>query len=322
MPEKSEIWMEKYRPNTLEDVIGQDHVTKRLSVYVKSGESGNLLFAGRPGVGKTTAAIAYGKEIFGEFFSDNFSELNASDERGIDVVRNKITSIAGTQPVGDFNYKIIFLDEAEALTTDAQGALKRTMEVFSSNCRFILSCNYSSKIIEAIQSRCAVFRFGSLNFEAIKKIVDIVIKDENIKINKSGYDALFYVSKGDARNAINLLQQASVLGNLVTQEAVYEIASFADPVLIEGIINLALKGKFIEARNKLDDLLIIQGFSGMDIIEQINDVLDTMAIPDMILFQMKDFIGEVDFRLSEGTSDRIQLGALLARFVVIGGVYK
>jgi len=319
---KSVAWIEHFRPEKLDDIVGQERTTKKLSVYVKTGQFGNLMFSGSPGTGKTTSAIAFAKEIYGDYFGDNFIELNASDERGIDVVRNKIQNIASSLPVGGFDFKIIFLDECDSLTSDAQSALRRTMEKYTSNCRFILSCNYSSKVIEPIQSRCAVFRFGRLDDDAIRKVTKKIVDDKNIKIDESGYLAIIHVAQGDSRKAINALQNASIFGDIVNEEIVYDNSNYADPVMIEEMINLAMKGKFIESRNKLDDLLLGQGFSGDDVLYQMWEVLDNMAIPNSELFKMKDWIGEIDYRLTEGANDRIQLDALLAKFVVIGGKFK
>ncbi len=162
MEEDHTIWIEKYRPQKLDDIVGQDEIVERLSSYVKSGNLPHLLFTGSAGVGKTTAAVTLAREFFKDSWQMNFRELNASDERGIDVVRNQIKQFARTTPLGDATFKILFLDEADALTTDAQAALRRTMESYAQTCRFILSCNYSSKIIDPIQSRCAIYRFKPL----------------------------------------------------------------------------------------------------------------------------------------------------------------
>ena len=158
MEENHTIWIEKYRPQKLADIVGQDEIVERLSSYVKNGNLPHLLFTGSAGVGKTTAAVTLAREFFRDSWQMNFRELNASDERGIDVVRNQIKQFARTTPLGEATFKILFLDEADALTTDAQAALRRTMESYAQTCRFILSCNYSSKIIDPIQSRCAIYR--------------------------------------------------------------------------------------------------------------------------------------------------------------------
>lgn len=175
---KEEIWIEKYRPKRLDDVVGQVEVIKRLKSYVLSRNLPHLLLSGPPGVGKTASAVCIARELFGEAWTNNFTELNASDERGIDVVRNKIKNFARTAPLGEAEFKIIFLDEADALTSDAQSALRRTMEKYTATCRFILSCNYSSKIIEPIQSRCAVYRFKPISSEAIGERIRYIVKAE------------------------------------------------------------------------------------------------------------------------------------------------
>src|SRR3989339_394548 len=158
----SAIWTEKYRPASFEEIRGQKEIVEKISAFVKSGNMPHLLFSGPAGVGKTTLALVIAKRLFGENWRQNTLELNASDERGIDVVRVKVKDFARTKSIGDVPFKLIYLDESDALTKEAQQALRRTMENYTQTCRFILSCNYSSKIIDPIQSRCAVFRFKPL----------------------------------------------------------------------------------------------------------------------------------------------------------------
>ena len=180
---KEEIWIEKYRPEKLDDIAGQDEIVRRLKSYVKTRNLPHLLFSGPPGVGKTAASISIVREIYGEGWRNNFIELNASDERGIDIIRHKVKDFARMAPLGDADFKVIFLDEADALTNDAQSALRRTMERYSATTRFILSCNYSSKIIEPIQSRCAVYRFRALSGEAIGKRISYIAAEENLVVS-------------------------------------------------------------------------------------------------------------------------------------------
>ncbi len=314
---KEEIWIEKYRPKKLEDVVGQKEIIKRLVSYVKSKNLPHLLFSGRAGIGKTASAICVAREIFGEDWMNNFIELNASDERGIDVVRTKIKNFARTSPLGDSDFKIIFLDEADALTSDAQSALRRTMEKYTSTCRFILSCNYSSKIIEPIQSRCAVYRFRPMTSAAIEERIGHISKEEGIILTKDGLEAIQYVANGDMRRAINALQAAAMLDKTVNMDAIYNTTSTAKPAEIVELIRFALSGDFASARAKLDHLFIDQGLSGGDIIGQIYRTMFDMTIPDKLKIDMIDRIGEIDFRIAEGANEHIQLEALIAHIILL-----
>jgi len=305
-------WTEKYRPMKLDEMVGQDAIVDRLKAYVKTRSMPHLLFAGPAGSGKTTAALCLTRELFGEIMG-NFLELNASDERGIDVVRTKIKDFARTVPLSG-KFKIIFLDEADALTPDAQNALRRTMENYTSTCRFILSCNYSSKIIEPIQSRCALFRFRAIPDEAIKDRLRYILENENVKFSEDGLNAIVYVSEGDLRRAINLLQSAATFGE-VNEENVYSIASRARPEDIRNLLNLALNGKFLDARNLVDKLILNYGMSGEDILLQMNREVMNLDIDDRVKVGIIDLIGEVNFNLVEGANERIQIEALLARIM-------
>lgn len=310
--EEFEIWVEKYRPKTLDEVVGQEEIVKRLKGYVEKKNIPHMLFSGPPGTGKTATAIALTRDLFGEAWRDNFIEMNASDERGIDVVRHKIKEFARTAPIGGAPFKIIFLDEADALTADAQAALRRTMEMFSRSCRFILSCNYVSRIIEPIQSRCAVFRFKSVPKEAMRKRLLEICQKENVNITEDGIEAILYISAGDFRKAINALQGAAAIGEVVDQEKIFQITSTAQPHEVAEILETALNGKFEEARTKLSKLMLEYGMSGEDVVLQFFREITGSNINEKLKVLLVDKLGEIDFRLTEGANERIQLSAFLA----------
>jgi replication factor C small subunit len=306
-----EIWIEKYRPQTLEEVHGQDDIVERLASYIEQDDLPHLLFAGPAGVGKTTCATAIAREIYGDDWRGNFLELNASDERGIDVVRDRIKSFARSS-FGGYDYRVIFLDEADSLTDDAQSALRRTMEQFSDNTRFILSCNYSSKIIDPIQSRWAVFRFSPLSDAAIADQIEEIADTEGIELTGGGKDALVYAAGGDMRRAINSLQAAATTGEVVDEEAVYQITSTARPEEIESMVEAAINGDFTAARSTLDALLTETGMAGGDIIDQLHRSVWEFDLSERDAVRLMERIGEADYRITEGANEQIQLEALLA----------
>ncbi|HIH08159.1 MAG: replication factor C small subunit [Candidatus Diapherotrites archaeon] len=310
-------WIEKHRPQKLDELVGQKEITARLKKAAEDRNVPNMLFAGPAGVGKTSAAVALSKELFGKSFNQNFLELNASDDRGIDVVRTTIKEFARTLAF-DSGFKIIFLDESDALTADAQQALRRTMEKYTRTTRFILSCNYSSRIIEPIQSRCVIFRFRGLSPQEVEKKIREIAEKEGITVDAKAIEAINYVSEGDLRKAVNVLQASSSLSKKVDEKSVFNVASRARPAEIREMIDLALKGNFIEAGEKLRSLMYDYGMSGEDVVTQM--YREVIAMPEKELpskrkIELVDKIGEYNFRLVEGANERIQLEALLAQFM-------
>ncbi len=307
----TDIWIERYRPQRLSAIRGQDDVVERLKRYVEEDDLPNLLFAGPAGTGKTSAAVAVAKELYKDDWREHFLELNASDERGIDVVRGRIKDFARAS-FGGHEYRIIFLDEADSLTDDAQSALRRTMEQFSGHTRFILSCNYSSRIIDPIQSRCAVFRFQPLGEEAIEAVVTEIAENEGIDLNEAGLAAIVYVADGDMRRAINALQAAAVLDGTVTEETVYQITATARPEIVQDMVKRAAEGEFLAARGILDDLLVKQAIAADDVVNQLHRSVWDLGLSDKTAIELLEHLGEVDYRIAAGANERLQLEALLA----------
>lgn len=312
-----EIWTEKYRPKKLKDVVNQEDIVERLQAFVKNNNIPNMLFAGPAGVGKTTCSLAIAHEVYGEGWKQNYLETNASDERGIDTVRHKIKDFARTRPIGNMPFKIAVLDEADALTPEAQQALRRTMENYTNTCRFILIANYSSRIIDPIQSRCAVFRFSGIDKEKSKKHLKEIAKKEKLNIDDKAFDAILYLSEGDMRRSVNLLQSSAALGKKITEKTIYDVAAQAKPKDIKEMIELALKGKFMDSRKKLYDILINQGISGDDIIKEMHRQVYDLDTSDENKIGIIQNLGEYEFRLNGGGNPMIQLEAFLAQVAAL-----
>ncbi len=311
-------WVEKYRPQTLDEVVGQDHIIHRLKQYINEANMPNLMFTGPAGVGKTTTAIALAKAMLGEYWKQNFLELNASDARGIETVRKDIKSFCRLKAMGA-PFRIIFLDEVDNMTKDAQHALRREMEMYTKTSSFILSCNYSSKIIDPIQSRCAIFRFAPIKGQQVIERLEIIAKAENVNYAPGTLESIVYFAEGDMRRAVNILQSTASMGEEITDETVHDVVSKAKPKDVRRIVNLALDGDFMGARDLLREVMVVQGTSGEDMVTQVYQEVSKMAMDDLIssedYIKLVEHIGEYDFRIREGANPRIQLEALLTKFL-------
>ena len=310
-------WTEKYRPAKLDDIIGQTAIVDRLRAFVKEKSFPSMIFSGPAGVGKTTSAVAMAKELYGDSINMAFLELNASDQRGIEIIRGKVKEFAKTIPLSTGLVKIIFLDEADALTSEAQHALRRTMEKYSATTRFILSANYASKIIEPIQSRCVVLRFKPLKEEEMRKYIERIVKGEGLEIDEKGIESLIYVSEGDLRKITNTIHGAAILNKDITDRSIYEIASKARPKEVTAMLRYALDGNFAKARDELNVLFLSYGMSGEDILIQCHKEALNLDVDDKLKLKLISNIGDYNFRIVEGANERIQLEAMLAKLALL-----
>jgi len=314
---ESEIWTEKYRPKDFSEIKGQNEILDRIKAFVENKNMPHLLFTGPAGTGKSSLSLVVVKKMFGDGWRDNYLELNASDERGIEVVRQKVKDFARTKALTNM-FKIIFLDEADALTRDAQHALRRTMENYANSCRFILSCNFSSKIIDPIQSRCAIFRFKLLKKEDIISIIEHIAQKEGLEIDKKSIDDLYEISRGDCRKMVNLLQATSSVSKKITEDLLYNIIAEVNPQQIRQILETAIKGNFVAARDEMLDTMLKHGLAASDVIKVIQKEIWNLSIDESKKVLLTEKTGDIEFRIVEGSDEFIQLEALLAQFVAAG----
>jgi replication factor C small subunit len=311
------VWAEKYRPKTLDEMVDREEIVSRFKSFVKDKNLPHLLLVGPAGVGKTTSILCLARDLYGTSYQNYVLELNASDERGIDVIREKVKNFARTAAIAsEVSFKILILDEADSLTTAAQHALRRTMEVYTRTCRFCLIGNYSENIIDPIQSRCSVFRFGPLAEQDVKSYITMISQKEGVKLVPEGLDAVFEASQGDMRKATNLLQAAAATQGEVDDIAIYSVLGKVSPQRVREMINLGMKGEFLEAREILRSLLIDEGLGAEDILRMVYSELMRMQIPEKWKVRISDTVGEVDFRLTQGARPEIQLSTLIAKLAL------
>jgi replication factor C small subunit len=313
------MWVEKYRPKYLNDIVDLHHIVDSLKAFLKNPNTmPHLLFAGIPGTGKTTAALCIARELFGEQWKNFTLELNASDERGINTVRDRIKDFSryGRAGFGKAPFSLIILDESDQMTGPAQTALRRIMETSSRTSRFILICNYSSRIIEPIQSRCAIFRFSKLDKQAMVTHLRDIAKREHLLISEEVAEKIVDYSDGDLRYAINALQTAAAYNKgEIDVKTVSKVVGEASPKQVQLMLAKALNGNFIEARKMMYDLIGQYGFSGSDIVRQMQrELMKVSYLSDYEKAELTNIIGEYDYRLTQGANGDIQLSALLAQF--------
>ncbi|KEI41856.1 uncharacterized protein L969DRAFT_83692 [Mixia osmundae IAM 14324] len=307
-------WVEKYRPAVLDDIVGNEETIERLKVIARDGNCPHIIISGQPGIGKTTSILALAHALLGKAYKEGVLELNASDERGIDVVRNRIKTFAQkkvTLPAG--RHKIIILDEADSMTPGAQQALRRTMEIYSNTTRFALACNQSNKIIEPIQSRCAILRYARLSDKQLLKRIVEICDMEQVKYSDDALASLIFTSDGDMRQAINNLQSTYSGFGFVSSEAVFKVCDQPHPVTVNKMIEACAKGD-IDVSMEMLEKLWHQGYSAVDIVTTIFRVTkSTDVLPEYTKLEFIKEIGFSHMRILEGVSTLTQLSGLLAR---------
>uniref|UniRef100_A0A2C9JKL7 Activator 1 subunit 5 n=2 Tax=Biomphalaria glabrata TaxID=6526 RepID=A0A2C9JKL7_BIOGL len=310
-------WVEKYRPKQLDDLISHKDIISTISKFVSEERLPHLLFYGPPGTGKTSTILAVAKQIYSpKEFNSMVLELNASDDRGIGIVRGQILSFASTRTIFKKGFKLVILDEADAMTKDAQNALRRVIEKFTENTRFCIICNYLSKIIPALQSRCTRFRFGPLKQEQMVPRLDYVISQENVKVSQSGMKALVTLANGDMRRALNILQSTSMAFDEVTEDNVYICVGHPLRKDIENIVNWVLNENFTTAYQNIMILKTQKGLALEDVLTEVHSYVHRIDLPLHVRMHLLEKMADIEYRLASGTSEKIQLSSLIAAFQI------
>ncbi len=306
-----EIWVEKFRPETLDEVRGNDAVVNRLKDYVSDDSMPNIMLAGQQGIGKTAAVVAFAKDKYGDDWQNHFLQMNASDERGIDVVRDKIKQFAELSTVSDHQFKIIFLDEVDNMTRDAQPALRRVMEDYHDRTRFFLSCNYPNKLIDPLQSRCSVYYMSPLDSQQMLTLLEDIASQEGVSYQQDQLEQIVRLADGDARTAIHTLQ-TSVQNGTVQDENLTALNAFPDKQEVRQIFDKALMGEH-DAMSDLDDLIA----SGIDTQSLCDLFLEVIREHDNLSedarMKMMDSIGECEWRILNGSNPNVQFNSFLAK---------
>lgn len=314
-------WVEKYRPNTLDELVAHKEIVGVLRRLIQNDKLPHTLLYGPPGTGKTSTILAAAKDMYGPGYKNMTLELNASDDRGIDVVRNEIKEFAGTRRLFSSGIKLIVLDEADMMTNDAQFALRRIIEKYTANCRFCLICNYANKIIPALQSRCTKFRFSPLDPEQVRGRVEFIVEQEKVTITRDAFEALLKMGRGDMRRVLNVLQSAAVAyPQEITFEALFLVTGNPVPKHIDAVFQSLLNDTFSVARQTLHDVCVLKGYALPDVLTLLNErVLDTQ-LPRRMKAHLLGKLADLEYRCASATSEKLQLSSLVGAFVAARGM--
>lgn len=306
------IWVEKYRPQTLDEIIGHEEVVKRMRDFLDDESIPHVLFAGKQGIGKTALVQAFAKEKYGaDNWRNNVLDINASDESGIDTIRNKVSDYAVQGTIGEHQYKIIFLDECDALSKDAQQTLRRVMEDHADVTRFFLSCNYKSEIIGPIQSRCAPFSISPLGDDDLFQIAKNVADKEGIKVADDTLKLMVNAADGDARKLINSMQAAEYEGH-IDENGVNVVVSTVNEALVHQIADTAIEGDLDDAMRQLDVEILKDGVPANVLCDTFLKVLKKKDLPGDVKAKMLDKVAETNWRVMRGANPHVQFHSLLA----------
>ncbi|XP_068422545.1 replication factor C subunit 5 [Clinocottus analis] len=311
-------WVEKYRPQKLDDLISHRDILDTIQKFISEDKLPHLLLYGPPGTGKTSTILACAKQLYKDKeFTSMVLELNASDDRGIDVVRGPVLSFASTRTIFKKGFKLVILDEADAMTQDAQNALRRVIEKFTENTRFCLICNYLSKIIPALQSRCTRFRFGPLTPDQMIPRLEYVVQQESIDINPGGMKAIVTLSSGDMRRSLNILQSTSMAYGKVTEDTVYTCTGHPLRSDIANILDWSLNKDFTTAYKQILQLKTLKGLALNDILTEVHLLIHRVDFPPAIRIGLLIKLADIEHRLASGTNEKIQLSSMVAAFQAV-----
>ncbi|KAG6136792.1 hypothetical protein E4U22_003760 [Claviceps purpurea] len=353
--EDSLPWIEKYRPATLEDVSGHQDILATINKFVDANRLPHLLLYGPPGTGKTSTVLALARRIYGASnMRQMVLELNASDDRGIDVVRDQIKTFASTKQIFSLgaggparpdapsvaSYKLIILDEADAMTNTAQMALRRIMEKYTANTRFCIIANYSHKLSPALLSRCTRFRFSPLKEADIRVLVDKVVEEEAVQIAGEAVDALVKLSKGDMRRALNVLQAChasstplrtrdapklseeglrAIKRDTITTETIYNCIAAPPPDAMAQIVKTLLETSDVAScLGTMNALKVTRGLALADMITALAEALVKLEVAPEVMISWLSGLADIEHRVAGGGSEMVQTGAVVG--VVRGGV--
>lgn len=316
-PVKGGPWVEKYRPTSLADVAAHKDIIDTIDRLTGENRLPHLLLYGPPGTGKTSTILAVARKLYGAQYQNMILELNASDDRGIEVVRQQVQDFASTKSISfgpKVNVKLVILDEADAMTKEAQFALRRIIEKYTKSTRFCLICNYASKIIPALQSRCTRFRFAPLDPANVTERLRYVIQQESLDVTDGGLAAIVRLVNGDLRKALNILQSAQMASPHLTEEAVYLCTGNPMPKDIEQIAFWLLNEPFSTAYQKITQMKTSKGLALVDVVKELQPFVFSINMPSAVRVQLIDALADIEYRLAFGTNEKLQLGALLGAF--------